>query len=82
VVDTPAIKLSITGTGCGDPTIPATCVNMATNATAQQNLAAQIAKYQNDLEPLKIYPILSFGVAYELPHPVEDRTLMQKGRFP
>jgi len=65
VVDTPAIKLSITGTGCGDPTIPATCVNMATNATAQQNLAAQIAKYQNDLEPLKIYPILSFGVAYD-----------------
>jgi hypothetical protein len=64
VVDTPAIKLSITGTGCGDPTIPATCVNMATNATAQQNLAAQITKYQNDLEPLKVYPILSFGLAY------------------
>ena len=64
VVDTPTIKLAITGTGCGDPTIPATCVNMATNAIAQQNLAAQITKYQNDLEPLKVYPILSFGLAY------------------
>ena len=64
VVDTPTIKLAITGTGCGDPTIPVTCVNMATNAIAQQNLAAQITKYQNDLEPLKVYPILSFGVAY------------------
>ena len=64
IVDTPTIKLSIIGTGCGDPTIPATCVNMATNATAQQNLAAQITKYQNDLEPLKVYPILSFGLAY------------------
>lgn len=64
IVDTPTIKLSIIGTGCGDPTIPATCVNMATNATAQQNLAAQITKYQNDLEPLKVYPILSFGIAY------------------
>ena len=64
VVDTPTIKLAISGTGCGDPTIPATCVNMATNAIAQQNLAAQITKYQNDLEPLKVYPILSFGLAY------------------
>ena len=54
IVDTPTIKLSIIGTGCGDPTIPATCVNMATNTTAQQNLAAQITKYQNDLEPLKV----------------------------
>jgi hypothetical protein len=64
IIGTPTIKLSITGTGCGDPTIPATCVNMATNTTAQQNLAAQITKYQNDLEPLKVYPILSFGLAY------------------
>ena len=42
----------------------ATCVNMATNATAQSNLNAQIAKYKNDLNPLQVYPILSFGVGY------------------
>ena len=40
------------------------CVPMATNTTAQQNLNAQIAKYKNDLNPLQVYPILSFGVGY------------------
>ena len=40
------------------------CLNVATDADVQQNLRAQVAKYKNDLDPLKTYPILSFGVAY------------------
>lgn len=40
------------------------CVNVATDATVQSNLQAQVAKYRNDMEPLKTFPILSFGVAY------------------
>ena len=36
---------------------------MATNSTAQANLASQKAKYQNDLSSMKVYPIVSFGVA-------------------
>jgi len=39
-------------------------VNMATNSTAQAAINSQIAKYQSDLNPLKVYPILSFGVTY------------------
>jgi len=40
------------------------CVNVATYPTVQANLQAQVAKYKNDLDPLKTYPIVSFGVAY------------------
>ena len=40
------------------------CVNVATDADVQSNLQAQIAKYKNDLDPLKTYPIVSMGVAY------------------
>jgi len=39
-------------------------VAVATNASVQQNLAAQVAKYSSDLNPLKIYPIVSGGLAY------------------
>lgn len=40
------------------------CVAVATSASVQQNLAAQVAKYTKDLDPLKIYPIVSGGLAY------------------
>jgi len=42
----------------------ANCVDIATNASAQQQLQAQINSYKSDLEVVKVYPILSFGVAY------------------
>ncbi len=40
------------------------CVNVATDSTVQSNLQQQIAKYKNDLNPLKTYPIVSIGMAY------------------
>lgn len=40
------------------------CVNVATDPDVQSNLQAQTAKYKNDLNPLKTYPIVSAGVAY------------------
>jgi hypothetical protein len=40
------------------------CVAVATNSSVQTNLAAQVAKYTSDLNPLKIYPIVSGGLAY------------------
>lgn len=64
MIGTPGIKLAIQGTGCIDPTNPLTCVNMATDPTVQSNLTQQIAKYQKDIDPLKYYPILSFGLSY------------------
>jgi hypothetical protein len=64
----PTIGLNPTGNACltaaDAATNGPTCVNMATNATAQANVASQIAKYKNDLNPLQVYPILSFGVSY------------------
>jgi len=30
----------------------------------QTNLQAQVNKYKSDLDPLKTFPIISFGVAY------------------
>lgn len=40
------------------------CVDVATDKSVQTNLQRQIAKYKDDLDPLKTYPIVSFGVAY------------------
>ena len=65
---TPVVNLVLSGSACTSfldaQTNGPTCVNMATNAIAQQNIVSQIAKYQSDLNPLTVYPILSFGVAY------------------
>jgi hypothetical protein len=40
------------------------CVDVATDQSVQTNLKTQIDKYKSDLDPLKTYPIVSFGVAY------------------
>ncbi len=40
------------------------CLNVATDPDVQSNLQEEIAKDEKSLEPLKTYPILSFGVAY------------------
>ncbi len=40
------------------------CLNVATDPDVQSNLREEIAKDEKSLEPLKTYPILSFGVAY------------------
>ncbi len=42
----------------------ANCVDVATDPDVQSNLAEQIVKYRSNVEPLKTYPIVSFGVAY------------------
>jgi hypothetical protein len=64
----PTLALNITGNGCLNQADAATngpsCVNMATNSNAQAAIAAQIAKYQSDLNPLKAFPILSIGIGY------------------
>ncbi len=65
----PTVNVGLTGFACttkayalsNDPT---NCVNMATNTTAQSNLNAQISTWKSDLDPAKVYPILSFGVTY------------------
>jgi len=64
----PTISLVPTGNACLNSVDAAdngpTCVNMATNSTAQTNVAAEIAKYQKDLNQVPVYPIFSFGIGY------------------
>ena len=64
----PTLGLNPTGNACLTATDAAingpSCVNMATNSTAQTNIAAQVAKYQKDLNVLTVYPIFSFGIGY------------------
>lgn len=63
MVGTPAIALGLTsGQACDVNGL--NCVNVATDPTLNANLQAQIAKYKSDLDPLKFYPIVSFGVSY------------------
>jgi hypothetical protein len=64
-VGTPALNLALTGgqvctTSEGEPE----CQNVASDSQLQSALQAQIAKYQNDLNPLKVYPIFSIGIGY------------------
>jgi hypothetical protein len=65
----PTINMNLSGYACANQADAATngpsCVNMATNTTAQNDLITQLNKWKSDLNPLKVYPIFSFGVAYE-----------------
>jgi hypothetical protein len=63
LIKAPTLSISLSGQGCLDAALTQ-CLDVATNPTIQANLAAQVAKYQSDLDPLKTYPIISFGVAY------------------
>jgi hypothetical protein len=58
----PTINMQLQGIACDQN--GANCVNMATDPTAQGNLNAQLTKWRSDLDPLKVYPIFSFGVSY------------------
>jgi hypothetical protein len=67
-IGTPSVNVGLTGMACANQSDAsdngASCVNMATNTTAQTNLSTQVSKWTSDLNALKAYPILSFGVAY------------------
>jgi hypothetical protein len=64
----PSLKVNLGGWACYDQAQTlCTDISSKTDPIAlqiQSNLAAQVAKWANDTEPLKTYPIASFGVAY------------------
>ena len=63
VVNSPTVDIALTqGEVCDSTGVY--CTDVTTDTTVQSNLKAEVAKYKNDLDPLKVYPILSFGVAY------------------
>jgi hypothetical protein len=67
----PTVNVALSGYACTNqadaPSGGASCVNMATNSFAQTNLTTQVNKWKSDLNPLQVYPILSFGVTYSFP---------------
>lgn len=63
MIGVPAINMALTGGQACDVN-GQYCVNVATDPTVQANLQSQIAKYKNDLDPFRYYPILSFGIGY------------------
>ena len=51
------------GVGIGHPTITLTATNPGNSSTLAADLNAQIVDTQKDLDKLKVYPVLSFGLA-------------------
>jgi hypothetical protein len=68
LVGAPSLKVNLGGSACYDQAqTMCTDINSPTDPIAlqiQSNLHAQVAKWTSDLEPLKTFPIVSFGVAY------------------
>jgi hypothetical protein len=64
----PSVKANLNGWACYDKAQTlCTDINSKTDPIAleiQNNLQIQVAKWTHDVEPLKTYPIASFGVAY------------------
>lgn len=64
----PSLKVNLGGWACYDQAQTlCTDISSKTDPIAleiQNNLAVQVAKWTKDVEPLKTYPIASFGVAY------------------
>jgi hypothetical protein len=58
----PTASLNLTGYVCDSN--GQNCTDVATDPMAQADLAAQVKSYANDINQLKTYPIVKFGVAY------------------
>lgn len=59
----PKLALSLAGTTCD--VNGKNCQTIASNTSIQQNITAQQNTYQNDLNALRFYPILSIGFGYK-----------------
>ena len=62
-VGTPTLSVSLSGFACSVPNL-VNCTNANLDPGVQANLKAQIAKSRADLDVLRFYPIVSFGVSY------------------
>lgn len=62
LIGTPAVNINLTSGAVCD--FEGSCQDVTTDKQLQSDLQAQIAKYKHDLDPLKTFPILSFGISY------------------
>jgi hypothetical protein len=63
-VGDPPLTLTFTGVVCETPN-NINCRQIDSDPTVQQNIDAQRKKYQNDLDYVRFYPIVSTGVSYK-----------------
>ncbi len=64
-IGSPSLNMALTsGQVCADQAGTIGCIDVVGNSQIQSNLQAQRAKYQNDVNPFRFYPIFSTGVAY------------------
>lgn len=64
----PSLNVDLTGWACVDQA-QTECSNVANvsnpvGAAVQSDLSTQVSKWKSDLDPLKVYPIFSYGVSY------------------
>jgi hypothetical protein len=68
VTGTPTINVALSGYGCTNQEDASdngeSCINMATNSSAQASLNSQLSTWETDLNKLKVYPILTIGIAF------------------
>ena len=63
-VGEPPVVLNFTGVVC-DTAQDVNCRSIDSDPTVQQNIDAQRKKFQNDVDYVRFYPIISGGVAYK-----------------
>ncbi len=63
-VGEPPLILTFTGVVCDTPK-DVNCRQIDSDPTVQHNITAQRKKYQNDLDYIRFYPIISTGVTYK-----------------
>ncbi len=63
-VGEPPLTLTFTGIVCDSPH-GGDCRSIDSDPTVQQNIDAQRTKYQNDLDYIRFYPVMSTGVTYK-----------------
>jgi hypothetical protein len=71
VIGTPTVAWNYGGSACVNTGSSSTCTSYATIATIPQasaDIAAQTASFQSDLNGLKVFPILNFGLSVKIGH--------------
>ena len=64
MVGAPSVNLALTsGQVCSTPE-GGDCQNVVGDSSLNRDLQAQVAKYQQDVSPFRIYPIISSGISY------------------
>jgi hypothetical protein len=61
---TPDFKLNMAGSACSARNDPSTCEVVTVDSSFESNLNAERKKINDDIKPLRFYPILNLGVTY------------------